>query len=73
MVFDTGGRRKRVVQVVYGFLAIIMGASLLIVIGPFSIADVFTAQDAAESAADSLDDQAANIERKLARNRKSVV
>lgn len=68
MVFDTGGRRKRVVQVVYGFLAIIMGASLLIVIGPFSIADVFTTQDAAESAADSLDDQAANIERKLARN-----
>jgi hypothetical protein len=68
MVFDTSGRRKRVVQVVYGFLAVIMGASLLLVVGPFSIGDLFSQQDAAESAADSLDDQAAVIERKLKRN-----
>jgi hypothetical protein len=68
MVFDTSGRRKRVVQVVYGFLAIIMAASLLLVVGPFSLGDVFSGQDAAESAADALDDQAANIERRLKRN-----
>ena len=68
MVFDTSGRRKRVVQVVYGFLALIMAASLLIVVGPFSIGDLFATQDAAESAADSLDDQAAAIERKLQRS-----
>jgi len=68
MVFDTTGRRKRVVQVVYGFLALIMAASLLIVVGPFSIADIFAGQDAAESAAESLDDQAENIERKLRRS-----
>ncbi len=65
MVFDTGGRRKRVVQVVYGLLAIIMAASLLLVVGPFSVGDLFSAQDASDSAADALDKQAANVERKL--------
>jgi hypothetical protein len=65
MVFDTSGRRKHVVQVVYGFLAVIMGASLLLVVGPVSIGDLFSTQDAANSAADSLDDQATAIERKL--------
>ncbi|HWO15534.1 MAG TPA: hypothetical protein VNM89_02340 [Solirubrobacterales bacterium] len=68
MVFDTSGRRKRVVQVVYGLLALIMAASLLLVVGPFSVGDLFSQQDAAESAADALDDQAAAIERKLRRN-----
>jgi hypothetical protein len=68
MVFDTSGRRKRVVQVVYGLLAIIMAASLLLVVGPFSVGDIFSGQDAAGSAADALDDQATNIERRLKRN-----
>lgn len=68
MVFDTSGRRKRVVQVVYGLLAVIMASSLLLVVGPFSIGDLFSTQDAAQSAADALDDQAAGIERKLRRN-----
>jgi hypothetical protein len=65
MVFDTSGRRKRVVQVVYGFLAVIMGASLLLVVGPVSIGDIFSSQDAANSAADALDKQASNVQRKL--------
>ncbi|HEX7059227.1 MAG TPA: hypothetical protein VF176_05185 [Solirubrobacterales bacterium] len=68
MVFDTSGRRKRVVQVVYGFLAVIMGASLLLVVGPVSIGDIFSTQDAANSAADALDKQAANVQRKLKQN-----
>ncbi len=34
MVFDTGGRRKDVVKVVYAVLAVLMGLSLLLVVGP---------------------------------------
>ena len=41
MVFDIRGRRKRVVQVVYAALAVADGASLLTVVGPVSIGDIF--------------------------------
>jgi len=41
MVFDLRGRRKRVIQVVYAILALLMALSLLTVVGPFSIGDVF--------------------------------
>ena len=34
MVFDTGGRRRGVVKVVYAILAVLMGFSLLLVVGP---------------------------------------
>ena len=34
MVFDIRGRRKNVVKVVYAALAILMGASLILVAGP---------------------------------------
>ena len=37
MLFDTRGRRKHVVRVVYAILALLMGASLFLVVGPFSI------------------------------------
>ena len=37
MVFDTRGRRKHVVRVVYAILAVLMGASLFLVVGPINI------------------------------------
>jgi hypothetical protein len=67
MVFDLRGRRKRVVQVVYAILAVLMALSLLTVVGPFSIGDVFGTGGGGD-ATDTLDDQAEKIERQLARN-----
>ena len=37
MVFDIRGRRKHVVKVVYAILALLMGASLFLVVGPVNI------------------------------------
>ncbi len=37
MLFDIRGRRKHVVRVVYAILALLMGASLFLVVGPFNI------------------------------------
>jgi hypothetical protein len=67
MVFDLRGRRKRVVQVVYAILAVLMALSLLTVVGPFSIGDVFGGGGSGD-ATGTLDDQAERIERQLARN-----
>ena len=66
MVFDLRGRRKRVIQVVYAILALLMALSLLTVVGPFSIGDVFGG--GGSDASETLDDQAQRIERRLARN-----
>ena len=40
MLFDIRGRRKHVVRVVYAILALLMGASLFLVVGPFSIGNL---------------------------------
>ena len=64
MVFDIRGRRKRVVQVVYALLAVLMGLSLLTVVGPVSIGDVFGGGSTG-SVSSNFDDQAATIEAKL--------
>lgn len=64
MLFDLRGRRKNVVKVVYAILAILMGASLFLTVGPLSITDVFSGSSS--SSADSvLTDQAEKIEQKL--------
>jgi len=65
MVFDIRGRRKHVVKFVYAILALLMGASLFLVIGPFNIANIFGGQNAVNNAASQLEDQAVAIERKL--------
>jgi tetratricopeptide (TPR) repeat protein len=67
MVFDLRGRRKRVVQVVYAILALLMALSLLTVVGPFSIGDIFGTGGGGD-ATGALDEQAERIERQLARN-----
>ena len=65
MVFDLRGRRKRVVQVVYALLAVLMALSLLTVVGPVSLGDIFGGGGGSSNPASSLDDQAANIEKRL--------
>lgn len=64
MLFDTRGRRRHVIRVVYATLALLMGASLFLVVGPFSIADIFNTASTT-SPATVLDEQAERIEDKL--------
>jgi hypothetical protein len=64
MVFDIRGKRKGVVKVVYAVLALLMGASLFLVTGAGSVADLFGGGGSV-SPSSALEDQAANIERKL--------
>jgi hypothetical protein len=68
MLFDTRGRRKHVIRVVYAILAILMGASLLLVVGPVNIGALLGTQSSSSSAAQVFDEQAERIERRLARN-----
>lgn len=67
MLFDIRGRRKHVVRVVYAILALLMGASLFLVVGPFNIGNLINNGSSANSAAKVLDEQAERIERKLVR------
>lgn len=67
MVFDTSGRRKHVVRVVYAILALLMGASLFLVVGPVSIGNLFDS-GSSTSASKVLDEQAERTEAKLRRD-----
>lgn len=65
MVFDIRGRRKHVVRVVYAILALLMGASLFLVVGPVNIGSLLGTNSATSSAAGLYEEQATTIERKL--------
>lgn len=67
MLFDIRGRRKHVVRVVYAVLALLMGASLFLVMGPVSITSLFN-NESTSSAANVLREQAERTEQKLARD-----
>lgn len=64
MLFDIRGRRKHVVRVVYAILALLMGASLFLVVGPFNIANL-VGNGSSSNASQVLDEQAERIESKL--------
>jgi len=66
MVFDIRGRRKHVVRVVYAILALLMGASLFLVVGPFNLGSLL-GNGGTTSAGKVLDEQAERIEKKLRR------
>jgi len=68
MLFDTRGRRKHVIRVVYAILAILMGTSLFLVVGPVNIGSLLGNQSASSSAAQVFDEQAERIERRLAKD-----
>jgi hypothetical protein len=67
MLFDIRGRRKHVVRVVYAILALLMGASLFLVVGPFNIGNLVNNSNSS-SASKVLDEQAERIEQKLVRD-----
>ena len=72
MLFDIRGRRKHVVRVVYAILALLMGASLFLVVGPFNIGNLIGG-GTTTSAAKVLQEQAEKTEQKLRREPESEV
>jgi hypothetical protein len=66
MVFDIRGRRKVAVKVVYAILAVLMGASLFLVVGPLNIGEIFNNNGSSSGeAAKPYEEQAERIEAKL--------
>lgn len=66
MLFDIRGRRKHVVRVVYAILALLMGASLFLVVGPVNIGNL--GGGSSTEASKILDEQAEEAEAKLSRD-----
>lgn len=64
MVFDVRGRRRHVVRVVYAVLAVLMGTSLFLVVGPFNVGSLVNT-GSTSSATEVLDEQAERIEARL--------
>jgi hypothetical protein len=68
LLFDTRGRRKHVIRVVYAILALLMGASLFLVVGPVNIGSLLGNSTSEGSAAKVYEEQAERIETRLARD-----
>ncbi|HEY8810305.1 MAG TPA: hypothetical protein VIM28_09815 [Solirubrobacterales bacterium] len=68
LVFDTRGKRKHVVRVVYAILALLMGGSLFLVVGPVNIGELFGNSSSSTSASKLFEEQAERIEGRLAKN-----
>jgi hypothetical protein len=68
LLFDTRGKRKHVIRVVYAILALLMGASLFLVIGPVNIGELFGNSTGGSSAADVLDERVERIEQRVAKD-----
>lgn len=65
MLFDLRGRRRNVIKVVYAVLALLMGGSLFLTVGPFSIAEIFNDGSASTNTAEPYEEEAERIEAKL--------
>jgi hypothetical protein len=65
MLFDIRGRRRNLVKVVYGTLAVLMGLSLFLVVGGFNLAELFNGSGGTSEAAEQYEEQAERIEVKL--------
>lgn len=64
MLFDTRGRRRHVIRVVYAVLALLMGASLFLVVGPFNLGEL-GGDGGSSSANEVFEDRAERIEDRL--------
>lgn len=65
MLFDTRGRRRNVIRVVYAVLAILMGGSLFLTVGPFNLSEIVGGSTTSD-AADVFHEQEERLEEKLA-------
>lgn len=69
MVFDIRGRRKIAVKVVYAVLAVLMGLSLFLVVGPVNLGELFSSNGGGSGeAAKPFEEQAERLEVKLKKN-----
>jgi hypothetical protein len=69
MLFDIRGRRKHVIRVVYAILALLMGASLFLVVGPVNIGELINGSSTeAGNAAKIYEERAEQLEHKLKKN-----
>ncbi|HWJ42348.1 MAG TPA: hypothetical protein VNR67_02845, partial [Solirubrobacterales bacterium] len=69
MLFDLrGGRRGKIVKVVYATLAVLMGLSLFLVVGGFNLSELFTDNGSSGDASKSYEEQAERVEAKLVKN-----
>lgn len=68
MLFDTRGKRRRVIQVVYALLALLMGGSLFLVIGPFNLGELVGTSTGGGSASEVFEDQVERVEGRLAKS-----
>lgn len=65
MVFDIRGKRGYAVKVVYAILALLMGASLFLVVGPVNIGEIFGNSGSTSNAALPFEEQAERLEVRL--------
>lgn len=65
MVFDIRGRRRYAVKVVYAVLAVLMAASLFLVVGPLNIGELFNGEGGGGEVAKPALERAERLERKL--------
>lgn len=68
LLFDTRGRRKHVIRVVYAILALLMGASLFLVVGPVNLGALLGNSSTGGSATKLFEEQAERIEARLAKS-----
>lgn len=64
MLFDTRGRRRNVIRVVYATLALLMGTSLFFVVGPVNIGEIVGNSGSSE-ASELFEEEAERIEERL--------
>src|SRR6476659_5039236 len=65
MLFDIRGRRKHVVKVVYAILALMMGASLFLVVGPVNIGSLLNTANETTPSTEIFDEQIERTEQRL--------
>lgn len=69
MLFDIRGRRRHVIKVVYAILAVLMGASLFLVVGPVNIGSLLGNSSGSSGSASAIyEERAEGLERKLRKN-----
>jgi hypothetical protein len=68
LLFDTRGRRKHVIRVVYAILAVLMGASLFLVVGPVNLGALLGNSSNGGSSTKLFHEQAERIEGRLAQS-----